>query len=219
MHKFKQGMAAFALIATLGFVVPGLSGGPAAAGPPVGHDNTDEFWFYCDLNKDGIYNETPYHVVSAENNNGSFLDLDSSTVLSYSYDLIDEKNVPYTYDEQVAAGDPDAPVATKTEIFRADPSDPRQNGKGNKNGKFAQAVPCHENQVEPGNEFTSGTDEITACCEPLIDGAHYHVFYSRTWYVTVTGHGQGSVNVAGADHGKLKHKDGGKHHSKGKHGK
>ena len=82
--------------------MPGSFGGPASADPPMGHDNTDRaYWFYCDLDGDGIYNETPYDVVSQKMTNGSFHDLDSSTVLSYSYDLTRREERPLSYDEQV----------------------------------------------------------------------------------------------------------------------
>ena len=77
MHRLKQGMAAVALVATLGFVVPGFVrrirvGGPGAG--PRQHRGA-EVVLLRPRYQDGTIQETPYHVVSTDNDNGSFHDL------------------------------------------------------------------------------------------------------------------------------------------------
>jgi hypothetical protein len=69
MHSLKQGMAAIALVATLGLVVPSTLGGSASADiPPNPTDHNDhrpyvETTFDCDLDGNGSF-ETTYDVVS-----------------------------------------------------------------------------------------------------------------------------------------------------------
>lgn len=211
MNRYEQGIAAVAFVMSLGLVMPSAFGGSASADPvPYPGGRTEEpRWFYCDLNKDGSYAEAPFHVVSQANDLGSFHVLDSSTILAYSYDVRVEVNVPFSA-ANPAPDEPDGRAGTVT----TETNPPRQNGKGHKNGKFAQAVPCHEAPEGQPDEHTY-VEDITAEEAPLDPGVQYRVFGDRTWYVTVTGSGQGSAKSA--DHATTsKHKSGGKHHGKGK---
>ena len=67
MHALKQGMAAVALVATLGLAVPSILGGSALADikpPPNDHVGNPQFVetsIDCDLDGDGEY-ETAYDV-------------------------------------------------------------------------------------------------------------------------------------------------------------
>jgi hypothetical protein len=191
----KQVVAALALVASLGLVMPSAFGGSASADPvPAPGGRTEEpRWFYCDSDRNGSF-ETPYHVVSQANDLGSFHVLDSSTILAYSYDVRVEVNVPFSADIPAPAA-PDGRVGTVT--TQTDP--PRQNGRGNHNGKFAQAVGCHEAPEGQPDAYTY-VEDITACCPPLEKDVQYRVFGNRYWYVTVTGTGQGPVKSGGGKH-------------------
>ena len=211
MHTLKQGMAAVVLVMSLGLVMSSSFGGSASADPKPGSGRTeDPRWFYCDLDGNGT-NETPYEVVSQGNGQAGFHDLHSSTVLVYKYDQTTERNFPF-----IDSTDPDAPVDDREFVDITYPI--RKNNQGNTTKQQPQPVPCHEGL----DEFKFAVD-ITACCDPLIEGAHYHVYESRTWYVTLSGDGQGAVKAASADNGKHsadrqhKAKNGGKHRSKGHH--
>jgi len=140
-------------------------------------------------------------------------------VLVYKYDQTTERNFPF-----IDSTDPDAPVDDREFVDITYPI--RKNNQGNTTKQQPQPVPCHEGL----DEFKFAVD-IKACCDPLIEGAHYHVYASRTWYVTLSGDGQGAMQaasaddggsgtgnaqVARADQGKHKHKNGGKHQGKGK---
>jgi hypothetical protein len=85
----------------------------------------------------------------------------------------------------------------------------RRSKQGKKLEQYVQTVPCLERYDE---------EDVTGEGGDLVQGVVYHVHVVRTWYMTVSRDGQGFVQASSTDR-QHKHKDGGKHHSKGKHGK
>jgi len=195
MNSVKQGMAAVALVASLGCVLPGAFGGSASADPKPGQGTADgeTRLLYCDLNGDGSYfDETPYEVISQSNGpEAGFHDVNSSTVLVYIADQRFTRYVPFD--------DPNAYVDILGRL---------RGGKGGERiGQDGKVVACQE-ALQPAGDITACTDATTAIdCPPLIAGEDYHVFTGRTWYVTLSASGQGTVTAA-AD---------GKHRGTGKH--
>jgi len=215
MHIVKQGMAAVVLIMSLGLVMPSAFGGSAAADPTPGQGTSDDTprWLYCDRNGDGT-DVSSYFVISQSNSSKpGFHDLNSSTVLVYQYDQRFQRYVPF-----VDPGDPGAPQDERAFVdILGRLRGPKVGGNGF--GQDGKVVACQED-LQPNGDITACPDPSTSSdCPPLIAGAHYHAYQGRTWYVTLSGDAQGSVQVASVDHSKHKAKDGGKHHSKGKHGK
>lgn len=179
MNRLTHGMAALVLFTALGLLVPGTFAGSALADPNWENDHNtieDPRWFYCQIGG----NTVPFHVVSPANSKGEFHDLGSTTILSYAYDVRDRHYVSY---------DPNDPGAAPVEDFTVENIFYGQNGKGNKNGKFAKAVPCHE-------YFQFDTIGDGDPVEESV-GMHYHVDQDRTWYVTMTGNGRSVVKSGG----------------------
>ena len=206
MHMLKQGMAAVAFVASLGLVMPSAFGGSASADPvPYPGGTTEpERTFNCTIG--GV--EVTYDVVSQGYGKSGFHDVNSTTVFTVSYDQKEE-----TYYPVFDTTDPDAPMGDEV-VPITYPI--RYTNKGKKLGQHSQIVPCEERYEE---------DNITAEGAPLVKDAHYNVDVVRTWYVTLSGDGQGAVKGASADDGgqhradhSHKHKDGGKHQGKGKRG-
>lgn len=204
MNKITQGMAAIALVAALGLIVPSAFGGPASADPKQNdHNNTFERTLYCEIGEDIV----PYELVTTDGA-ASYQDKISAAVLVVSYiDIhrdytsLDPAYPDFSADFSVGAGLP----------------------KGKKYGQKAQTVPCRDTA-----EFDLVGDGFPA--GEVVD-VPYHVVSHRTWWVTFSGDGAGPVQVASAYDGgtqsadrpqqsKHKHQNGGgKHRNMGRHHK
>ena len=90
MHRLKQGMAALALVASLGLIVPSSFGGPASADVynSDGHNPNmgPTYFFHCDLDGNGTY-ETEYELASTNNAKGR--QVQNSTLVLQVRQLID----------------------------------------------------------------------------------------------------------------------------------
>jgi hypothetical protein len=231
MPKFKQGMAAVTLVATLGLVAPSTFGGWASADIPVnpgGHpDNPNNVTstFYCDVDGQGTGEaqyETKYDLVSTGSST-MWQDQKSNTILVQRL-KIDVKDSHY-----VVVQDPtgDAVPFDDPDTYWFDGPKTYPNGKP----KGWQTVRCTE-IVEYGyspfpDESTPEFNEKyglsfvqTDECEvfgdledpsEVDDCVTYLVTETNLYDVTIGGSGKGQTKAAGAKsaaHGKHRHKRG-----------
>lgn len=215
MKTMKRGMAAIALVASLGLIVPSNFGGSALAdmSSSRGHNpNLVETIFNCDLDRNGSY-ETAYELVSTFNSK-MWQDKNSTAV------LVQRLRVDVIDSFYQVLDDP-----TGTAVDFADPDvywfdGPQDYPQGGGKPKGWKTVRCTE---VVSYEYTATAEDADLEDLDFVEGVTYLETDTNLYDVTIGGNGP-KAKAASADDGQsadrqAKAKKGGKQKGKGKRGR
>jgi hypothetical protein len=217
MHRLKQGMAAGVLVMSLGLIVPASFGGLASAdvNSSRGHNThtlSEPYSFDCDLVGGGIY-ETKYDLAST--NNAQARQVQGSNLVVQRRLWVDVIDSFYTVINNPTGG-------TATTVYDPDVywfNGPESYPQGGGQPKGWTTVRCTSVTTD---KYTATADDV-ALGLGFVEGVTYLETDTKLYDVTLSQGGQqlkaASVDDSPGAHRTHKGKNGGKHHTKGKHGR